>query len=125
MNSPVDSTAMVGRSAAGEKMSLNKLKHSVTLERRYNAKYNSKYRHKPFFSNSNGHRVIAGLPVWASVLILIAIVIVALFIVGLIVGFIRGECDKLPTRPFLSSSALLPAPSNPLLTHWHQNAAAP
>ena len=92
MNSPVDHTSMVvGRSAAGEKMSLSKLKHSVTLERRYSAKYDSKYRHKPFFRTSNGHRFIAGLPVWASVLIFVAIVIVGLFIVGLIVGFIRGE----------------------------------
>ena len=89
MNSPAD--MVVARSAAGGEMSLNKLKYSVTLERRYD-KYNSKYRHRPYFSNSNGRRVIvSSLPVWANVLILIAIILVALFIVGLIVGYLQGE----------------------------------
>lgn len=78
---------LAARSASG--MTLAGLKPSVNLAAR---SFHSKYRHKGKFSNSLGHGVIyRGVPLWASILITIAIVLAALFIVALITFGVKGK----------------------------------
>lgn len=76
---------MAARSVNG--MTLAGLKRGVNIAAR---DFHSKYRHKGRFRNSLGRTALRHLPLWAVVLIFIAVVLALLFVVGLITFGVKG-----------------------------------
>jgi hypothetical protein len=58
------------------------------------------HRHRPNWRNSHGP-LFWSLPYWANILIFVAWFIAALFIIGLIVGFVKGWSSLFPRLPAL------------------------